>query len=188
MTKNVFRTIAAFTTLTLSCLSCASSVAQETQVSSPRDTASGIIDAEKAKAESLSPVTPSHGEQEVDRLEERFFDPTVKPNGLTVKSGGLPSGGGFSIGPRYIRRGWLHEHLISDSYLVGSTKKWYKGQSTLDFVGLMNNHLQLTAGGAYENAASMPYYGEGSNSSKGNQSDFRREFTSAHFGDRKSVV
>ena len=182
MTKNVFRTIAAFTTLTLSCLSCASSVAQETQVSSPRDTASGIIDAEKAKAESLSPVAPSHGEQEVDRLEERFFDPTVKPNGLTVKSGGLPSGGGFSIGPRYIRRGWLHEHLISDSYLVGSTKKWYKGQSTLDFVGLMNNHLQLTAGGAYENAASMPYYGEGSNSSKGNQSDFRREFTSAHFG------
>jgi hypothetical protein len=182
MTKNVFRTIAAFTTLTLSCLSCASSVAQETQVSSPRDTASGIIDAEKAKAESLSPVAPSHGEQEVDRFEERFFDPTVKPNGLTVKSGGLPSGGGFSIGPRYIRRGWLHEHLISDSYLVGSTKKWYKGQSTLDFVGLMNNHLQLTAGGAYENAASMPYYGEGSNSSKGNQSDFRREFTSAHFG------
>ena len=182
MTRNVFRTIAVFTTLTLSCLSCASSLAQETQVPSPRDTASGIIDAEKAKAESLSPVAPSHGEQEVDRFEERFFDPTVKPNGLTVKSGGLPSGGGFSLGPRYIRRGWLHEHLVSDSYLVGSTKKWYKGQSTLDFVGLMNNHLQLTAAGAYQNAASMPYYGEGSNSSKGNQSDFRSEFTSAHFG------
>ena len=28
----------------------------------------------------------------------------------------------------------------------------------------------------------MPYYGEGPNSSKDNQSDFRREFTSAHFG------
>jgi hypothetical protein len=28
----------------------------------------------------------------------------------------------------------------------------------------------------------MPYYGKGSNSIKNNQSDFRREFTSAHFG------
>jgi hypothetical protein len=182
MTRNVFRTIVVFTTFTLSCLRCASGGAQETQVPSPRDTTSGIIYAEKAKAQSLSPVAPSHGEQEVDRFEERFFDPTIKPNGLTVKSGGLPSGGGFSLGPRYIRRDWLHEHLISDSYLVGSTKKWYKGQSTLDFVGLINNHLQLTAAGAYQNAASMPYYGEGSNSSKGNQSDFRSEFTSAHFG------
>jgi hypothetical protein len=58
-----------------------------------------------------------------------------------------------------------------------------KAQSLdLDFVGLMNNHLQLTAAGAYQNAASMPYYGKGSNSIKNNQSDFRREFTSAHFG------
>jgi hypothetical protein len=179
ITRNVFRTIAVFTTLTLS---CASSLAQETQVSSPKDTASGIIDAEKAKEKALSPVAPSHGEQEFDGLEEKVVDPLIKPNRLTVKSGGLPSGGGFSLGPRYIRRDWLHEHLISDSYLVGSTKKWYKGQSTLDFVGLMDNHLQLTAVGAYQNAASMSYYGEGSNSIKDNRSDFRREFTSAHFG------
>jgi hypothetical protein len=180
MIKNVFRRLTIFTTLASS-LCCASCLAQVTQVPSSRDTASEIMDAEKAKAESLRPVAPSHGEQEVDLFEEKFFDPTIKPNGLTVKSGGLPSGGGFSLGPRYIRRGWLREHLISDSYLVGSTKKWYKGQSTLDFVGLMDN-LQFTAVGAYENAASMPYYGEGSNSGKGNRSDFRREFTSAHFG------
>jgi hypothetical protein len=179
MTRNVFRTIAVFTTLTLS---CASSLAQETQVSSPRDTASGIIDGEKAKEKALSPVAPSHGEQEFDGLEEKVVDPLIKPNRLTFKSGGLPSGGGFSLGPRYIRRDWLHEHLISDSYLVGSTRKWYKGQSTLDLVGLMDNHLQFTAAGSYQNAASMPYYGEGPNSSKDNQSDYRSEFTSAHFG------
>ena len=148
----------------------------------PRETRPpGIIDAEKAKARSLSPVAPSHGEQEFDRFQEKI-DSIMNPNGLTSQLGGLPTGGGFSLGPRYIRRDWLHEHLISDSYLVGSTKKWYKGQSTLDFVGLMDNHLQLTAGGAYQNAASMPYYGEGPNSSKDNQSDYRSEFTSAHFG------
>jgi hypothetical protein len=182
MTRNVFRTMAVFTTLTLSCLSCAYSVGQETQAPSPGYTASGIIDAEKAKAQSLSPVAPPHGEQKFDRAEEKIVGPFINPNGPALQLGGLPTGGGFSLGPRYIRRDWIHEHLISDSYLVDSTKKWYKGQSTLDFVGLMANHLQLTAGGAYQNAASMPYYGEGPNSSKDNRSDYRSEFTSAHFG------
>ena len=65
---------------------------------------------------------------------------------------------------------------------MGSTKKWYTGQSSLDFVGLMDNHLEFIAAGAYQNAASMPYYGEGPDSNKDDQSDFRREFTSAHFG------
>jgi hypothetical protein len=182
MIRNIFRTIAVYTTLTLSCLSCASSLAQETQIPSPGDTASGIIDAEKAKAQSLSPVAAPHGEQKFDRLEEKIIGPFFNPNGPGFQLGGLPTGGGFSLGPRYIRRDWLHEHLISDTYLVGSTKKWYQGQSTFDFVGLMDNYLQLTAAGAYQNAASMPFYGEGSNSSKDTRSDFRREFTSAHFG------
>jgi hypothetical protein len=185
MTKNVFRTIALCTAITLC---CASGVAQEAQAQPPGSRTTGIIDAEKAKAKSLSPVEVSHGEQEFDRFEEKFVDPIVNPNGLTYQLGGLPTGGGFSLGPRYIRRDWLREHLISDSYLVGSTKKWYKGQSSLDFVGLMDNHLEFTAAGAYQNAASMPYYGEGPDSNKDNRSDFRSEFTSAHFGGRVHLL
>jgi hypothetical protein len=127
MSKNVFRTIAVCTVITLC---CAYSVAQEAQTQLPGSRTTGIIDAEKAKAKSLSPVEASHGEQEFDRFEEKFVDPIVNPNGLTYQLGGLPTGGGFSLGPRYIRRDWLREHLISDSYLVGSTKKWYKGQSS----------------------------------------------------------
>jgi hypothetical protein len=179
MAMNVFRTIPVCTVITLC---CASGLARAAQAQPPGSRTTGIIDAEKAKAKSLSTVAPSHGEQEFDRFEEKFVDPIVNPNGLTYQLGGLPTGGGFSLGPRYIRRDWLREHLISDSYLVGSTKKWYKGRSSLDFVGLMDNHLEFTAAGAYENAASMPYYGEGPDSNKNNRSDFRREFTSAHFG------
>jgi hypothetical protein len=181
MTKNVFRTIALCTATTLC---CAYSVAQEAQTQPPGSRTSGIIDAEKARAKSLSPVEASHGEQEFDRFEEKIVDPLINPNGLTYQLGGLPTGGGFSLGPRYIRRNWLREHLTSSTYLVGSTKKWYKGQSSLDFVGLMDNHLEFTAAGAYQNAASMPYYGEGPDSNKDNRSDFRSEFTSAHFGGR----
>jgi hypothetical protein len=185
MTKNVFRTIAVCTVITLCCVY---GVAQEAQTQPPGSRTTGIIDAEQAKAKSLSPVEPSHGEKEFDRFEEKFVDPIVNPNGLTYQLGGLPTGGGFSLGPRYIRRDWLREHLISDSYLVGSTKKWYKGQSSLDFVGLMDNHLEFTAPGAYQNAASMPYYGEGPDSNKDNRSDFRSEFTSAHFGGRVHLL
>ena len=188
MTRNAFRTIAVCATISLGCLRCASSLAQETQASSPGDRSTEIIDAEKAKEKALSPVAPSRGEQQFDRFEEKIIDPLINPNGLAPQLGGLPTGGGFSLGPRYIRRDWLQEHLISDTYLVGSTKKWYKGQSTLDFVGLMDNHLQLTAAGAYQNAASMPYYGEGPNSSKDNRSDFRSEFTSAHFGGQAHLL
>lgn len=182
MTGKILQTIAICTSIALSCLGSASSLAQEMQAPSPGDRASGIIDAEKAKARFLRPVAPSHGEHEFDRFEEKIVDPVVNPNGPTFQLGGLPTGGGFSLGPRYVRRDWLREQLISDTYIVGSTKKWYKGQSTLTSVGLMDNYLQLSAAGAYENAASMPYYGEGSNSSKENRSDFRREFTSAHLG------
>jgi hypothetical protein len=179
MTKNVFRTIAVCTVIALC---CASSVAQQELTQPPGPRAARVIDAEKVKEKSLSPVEPSHREYQFDRLEEKFVDPLTSPSGLTFQLGGLPTGGGFSLGPRYVRRGWLSEHLISDTYLVGSTKKWYKGQSTLNFVGLIDNHLEFAAAGAYENAASIPYYGEGPDSNKHNRSDFRREFTSARFG------
>jgi hypothetical protein len=179
MTRNMFRTIVVCTAITL----CwASGLAQDDETPSPGTRTAAIIGAEKAKVKSLSHVEPSHGEQEFDRIQEKVVDPIFNPNGLAFQLGGLPTGGGFSLGPRYVRRDWLDEHLMSDSYLVGSTKKWYKGQSTLDLVGLMNNHLELTAAGAYQNAASMPYYGEGPDSNKENRSDFRSEFTSANFG------
>ena len=179
------RTIAVLSAITLRCVS---GFAQESPGTAGPTRSGAIVDAEKLKARSLAPVAASHGEQEFDRFEERIINPIINPNGLTPKLGGLPTGGGFSLGPRYVRRDLLREHLISDSYIVGSTKKWYRGASSLDFVGLMDNHLEFLADGAYENAASMPYYGEGSNSLKANQSDFRREFTTAHLGGQVHIL
>jgi hypothetical protein len=181
MTRKRLRTIAVSSAITLSCVI---GFAQELPGTAGPTRSGAIVDAEKAKAISLAPVAPSHGELEFDRFEERF----TNPNGLTAKLGGLPTGSGISLGPDYVRRDLLREHLISDSYVVGSTKKWYRGASSLDFVGLMDNHLEFLADGAYENDASMSYYGEGSNSLKANRSDFRREFTTAHFRGQVHVL
>jgi hypothetical protein len=82
MTKNVFRTTALCTAITLC---CASGVAQEAQAQPPGSRTTRIIDAEKAKAKSLSPVEPSHGEHEFDRFEEKIVDPIINPNGLTYQ-------------------------------------------------------------------------------------------------------
>ena len=92
MTRNMFRTISVCTVITLC---CASSVAQDTQTQPPGTQNDKIIDAEKAKAKSLSPVEPSHGEQEYDRFEQKIIDPLINPNGLAFQLGGLPTGGGF---------------------------------------------------------------------------------------------
>ncbi|QEE28906.1 BamA/TamA family outer membrane protein [Terriglobus albidus] len=177
MTHKMIQIVAISSAVTLSCVS---GFAQEPLVGSTRSAT--IAESERAKARSLSPVGPSHGEQEFDRFEKRIINPVVNPNGLIPKLGGLPTGGGFSLGPGYVRRDLLWDHLVSDSYIVGSTKKWYRAESSLDLINLLDDHLEFHADGAYENAASMPYYGVGSNSIKENRSDFRREFTTAHFG------
>src|SRR5262249_46189397 len=51
----------------------------------------------------------------------------------------------------------------------------------LDLQQLLGGHLELRADGGYQNSASVWYFGEGPNSVKDNKTDFRREFTAAHF-------
>jgi hypothetical protein len=135
---------------------------------------------EQDKSKHLTPLTPPHGEATFDHLQKTFIEPIFNPNGFSPRFGGLPTGGGFSVGPRFTKHDLLHEHLTTDTYLVGSTKKWYRGESSFTFNDLMNGHLEMKANGAYENAASIFYFGDGSNSLKKNQTNFRREFTTAH--------
>jgi hypothetical protein len=142
--------------------------------------AEAIESAEREKAKHLTPVEPPHGEQKFDHVEQRYINPIFNPNPFGVQVGGLPTGGGFSLGPEYVRRGLLGEHLTIDANAVGSTKKWYQGTTSFDFADLFNGRFETKVDGGYQNAASMPYYGEGPDSSKDGQSDFRREFTTTH--------
>src|SRR5436305_13029756 len=163
-------------------LGCFQALAQDAQGLLLTTRANEIIEAERAKSGALKPVAPPRAEQEFDRLEKRIIDPITDPNGLTFQLGGLPTGGGFSFGPRYTRRDLLQNRLTSDSYVVGSAKKWYRLSSSLRLIGLFDGHLEFAANAAYENAASVPYFGEGFDSSTRNRSAFRREFTTAHMG------
>jgi hypothetical protein len=140
-----------------------------------------VTDAEQEKAKHLTPQEPPHGERKFDHIQNEIIKPLFNVNGPALKFGGLPTGGGFSLGPQYTRQGLLGDHLTTNTYVVGSTRKWYGGQSSLDFHDLFNGHLDLIADGGYQNAASIFYFGEGPNSSKSNKTDFDRNFTTTHF-------
>lgn len=143
--------------------------------------AQSVADAEQEKAKHLTPQQPPRGERKFDGLENNIIKRLFNANGPSLKFGGLPTGGGFSLGPQYTRQDLLDEHLTWNTFVVGSTRKWYGGGSSFDFHGLLNDHLQFSTDGAYQNAAGVWYFGEGPSSSKNDKTDFRREFTTTHF-------
>jgi hypothetical protein len=140
-----------------------------------------VADAEQEKAKHLEPQEPPRGERKFDHLQKDILDRIFNMNGPSLRFGGIPTGGGFSLGPQYTRQGLLADHLTWNTYVVGSTRKWYGGASSFDFHDLLNGHLQLITDGGYQNAASVWYFGEGPDSSKSNKTDFDREFTTTHF-------
>jgi len=143
--------------------------------------AQAVADAEHEKAKHLEPQEPPKGERKFDHIEKAVLGPIFNTNGPSLKFGGIPTGGGFSLGPQYTRQDLLADHLTSNTYFAGSTRKWYGGATSLDFHDLLNGHLELRVDGGYQNAASVWYFGEGPDSSKSNKTDFRREFTTTHF-------
>src|SRR6187402_655931 len=153
-----------------------------------------ILAEEQAKANHLTPNVEPRAEQVFERLERDVVNPVFVPSGYSVKLGGLPTGGGFSIGPRYTRNDLLRDRLTSDTYVVGSTKLWWRGATTLEMPSLASDHLSLRLIGAYEEAASSAFYGEGPTSAKSGESNFRREFTTgqleaeAHTADKRILA
>jgi len=140
-----------------------------------------IQDAEREKSKHLSPLEPPPGEEKFDHIQTDILDRIFSPYGFGLKFGGLPTGGGFSLGPRYNRPDMLDGHLDSSTFAVGSTHQWYGGQTSLDLHDLLNGHLELRTDGGYQNASSVWYFGEGPDSSRKDKTDFGRQFTTVHF-------
>jgi hypothetical protein len=149
---------------------------------SPVSRTDEITAEEQSKAQHLTPLELPHGERIFITAEEKVIDPLfTPPNGFGVMMGGLPTGGGFALGPLYERRDLFRDNLISTTSVVGSTKLWWRGQTSFETPSLFDGHLSSKLDAAYEDAASVFFYGEGPNSSENGKSDFRREFTTAHF-------
>src|ERR1700733_8402722 len=128
--------------------------------------AQAVAEAEKEKAKHLKRQEPPRGERKFDHIQRDIIKPIFSSNGPSLKFGGLPTGGGFSLGPQYTRQDLLADRLTWNTYVVGSTRKWYGGATSFDFHDLLDGHLELSTDGGYQNATSVWYFGEGSDSSK----------------------
>jgi hypothetical protein len=158
-----------------------SALAQDSgAASSGASRAQTVANAELEKEKHLEPQEPPRGELKFDHLEKSIITRLFNANGPSLKFGGIPTGGGFSLGPQYTRQDLLADHLTWNTYVAGSTRKWYGGESSFDFHGLLNGHLEFKTDGGYQNSASVWYFGEGPDSLKSNKTDFDREFTTAH--------
>jgi hypothetical protein len=149
--------------------------------SSTASRAQAITDAEQEKEKQLKPQEPPSGERKFDHIQKEIIQPIFNQNGPALKFGGIPTGGGFSLGPQYTRQDLLEDHLTWNTYVAGSTRKWYGGASSFDLHDLANGHLEFKVDGGYQNSASVWYFGEGPNSLKSDKTDFDREFTTTHF-------
>jgi outer membrane protein assembly factor BamA len=101
--------------------------------------------------------------------------------GLRVRFGGLPSGGGFSLGPEYFRPDLAKGQVSFRASAVGSKSQWYLIDSELRFPHLARRYLDLSFLGRRVDANSLDYYGPGSSSQKAGRSNYRLEESSANF-------
>jgi outer membrane protein assembly factor BamA len=98
-------------------------------------------------------------------------------NGLRLRWGGLPSGGGFAIGPEYVRDDLLLGQMNLRLGAAASTKGYQKYDLSFRLPKLANERLLVDFYSAHRNYPQMQFYGSGPDSSKGQRSNYRLEDT-----------
>lgn len=87
-------------------------------------------------------------------------------NGLGAKVGGLVTGGGFAIGPQYLREDLMRGNLVLQASAQISTRNYRKLQGQIRVPRLVNGILSLDLRGAHRNYPGLQYYGPGPDSPK----------------------
>jgi outer membrane protein assembly factor BamA len=138
-----------------------------------------ILRARRKKATMLTPTRPSRGEEKFERFSKneligRILGSTI---GFGLRLGGLPTGSGFALGPRYFRPDLAGENLVFKAWAVGSVGKFYELATSLGMPHLAHDHITLEVQAARNDSPALEYYGPGPQSQKGGRSSFRRETT-----------
>jgi len=137
-----------------------------------------VIEAQrKDKTNNLSPAKLQGVEEALEKYigEDPLNNVMGGVRGLRLKLGGLPSGGGFALGPEYYRADLAKGQMHFRVFASGSNKQWYLIGTELRFPHLADNYLDLDIHGRRLDANSVSYYGPGPDSNKAERTNFRRE-------------
>ncbi len=139
-----------------------------------------IHEAERAERAANPPVkTPDRLEIAVDRINSSGLLQQIITgvSGFGVRFGGLPTGGGFALGPSYSRPALWNENAKFRASAVGSIGRYYGIDANLSFPRLLNRRMRLDFYAGHSDSPTIAYYGPGPDSSKEGRSNFRREDT-----------
>lgn len=114
----------------------------------------------------LSPERVSRAEEWVRRIKDEKLLTRVNYgyNGLGAKLGGLVNGGGFAIGPQYIRDDFRNGTFRVHAAAQVSTRKHHKAEAAFLLPELADGKLALDVRGSYRNHPDLNYYGPSSHS------------------------
>lgn len=136
--------------------------------------------ARQERKKTLAPDEVSGAERLLRRIKdekvlERFSEGY---NGLRVKLGGMVTGGGFGIGPEYLRQDLMTGKMTFRTSAQMSIKGYQKLDTQLSWPRIANNRAFFEIYGVHHNYPGINYYGAGPDSQKGGRSNYRLEDTS----------
>ena len=140
------------------------------------------IEAERdKKAAKLEPDAPSKVEERLIYIKdakvlERL---TAGVGGLRIKLGGLGTGGGFGLGPQYLRDDLARGTMFVDASAQASTRQWVRLEAAMGQPKTANGRLFWEARTLHHNYNSLPFYGQGPESEKIRRTNYRLENTVA---------
>jgi hypothetical protein len=141
---------------------------------------SRVQEIEKARDEKtthLTPDNPSPWESRLiyikdKKILERF---SYGLAGVRVAFGQMGTGGGFALGPDYLRTDLARGELQLHAGAYASTRQWTKLIAEVGAPKFVDNKLFWHLQGVYHNYNSIPYYGPGPESEKENRTNYRYE-------------
>lgn len=139
-----------------------------------------IEDARRERARQLHPEVSSRTERTLLYVQEHKVLERITSGvaGFRLKFGGLVSGGGFAVGPEYLRRDLADGNLVFRTAAQASARKYQRYDLQLSAPHFARNKLFFDFFSVHHNYPGVNYYGPGPDSRRSSRTDFRLEDTS----------
>ncbi len=152
------------------------------QLSLAQQTRAAEIEAERdAKAGHLAPDAPSKLEERLIYIKDAKVLERITAGiaGFRVKLGGLATGGGFALGPQYLREDLARGTMFAGVSAQASTRRWLRLETAMGQPKTANGRLFWEARALHHNYGGLPFYGQGPDSEKIRRTNYRLENTTA---------
>ena len=138
-----------------------------------------IETARHEKAEHLQPEEASRTEQALHYFREHKVLERITAGvaGFRAKLGGLVTGGGFAVGPEYLRRDLADGNLIFRTAAQATLRDYQRYELQLTVPHFVNEKTFFDLCSVHHNYPGINYYGPGPDSKKSGRTDFRLEDT-----------